>query len=532
MPHQAFHMDADEAERLQNRRSNVAAVRLLTTHSVSMLPSDDEDDSRRYVPDNTHTPHFCYMKLIGYIKDFSRYPLDQVAFDSVDSELLLADVFLLVEAYELVNNRKNYLVFEDNFQSSIASMVEGTGRQNSYKRLKKVCAKFESSTGMSQHEATSNLSYTHFSGKGLNPDDAKACAFVLSFYSGSNVYQTVNRSASIIARRGNGEATALMHNEKFNDASIIMFYLIKALAHIDFYWGIVSRAVNLDAEELEDYRPGNLVTWIQFSSSRTGEKPPAHFASRNAIFIIYSLTGRCIEKFSNFPEEQEVLFPPHSTFLVSRIVKSSSQTHIYMRQIELGLCKYSVMWVDDYIFFDWWENKEYMEKAGTVGTNDNVHFIPKASTESALVFLRSEFGQRLKDKESFRIVTDMTRDKENSPEDAGARLIKAIREMGFNNHCLVFTMNETGAWDKVKTLVRPSHMHNISVTSALPILENFINFRSWTELETKDKIDYVWIFMYMGNLFISTQQNSNPSIFLIRDTYQFRLPCQRIFNKL
>ena len=473
-------MDADEAARLQNRTSNMHAVRVLEKDNASSLLSEDEDDDRRYAVDSTHTPHFCYMKLIGYIQKFARYSVDQVAFDTVNSDLVLDEVILLVEAYELVNNRKKYLVFEDNFLSSVISMMQGAGQQKSCDHLKQVCAKFESPAGMAQHEATSNKSYAHFIGKGMNSDDAMACAFVLSFYSGSSVYQTVNRSASLIARHGNGEATTLVQDKNFNDASVIMYYLVKALAHIDFHWGVVSRAVNLDAKELEDYRPGNLVTWIQFSSSKRGDKPPAHFASRRVIFVIYSLTGRCIEKFSNFPEEEEVLFPPHSTFLVCRVVDSPRQAHIYMRQIELGLCKYSVMWVDDFIFFDWWENKEYMEKAGTVGTNDNVHFIPKASTESALAFLRSEFGQRLKNIETFRIVTDMTRDEEKSPDNAGARLIKAVREMGFNNSCLVFTMNEEGAWGKVKSLMDDSYMHNISVTNALSVLEKFINFRSWS----------------------------------------------------
>ena len=330
---------------------------------------------------------------------------------------------------------------------------------------------------MEQHKATSSISCQYFIKKGMNYDDAMACAFVLSFYTGSNVYQTVNRGASLIARQGNGEATTLKQTDKFKEASVIMYYLIKALAHIDFYWGAVARAVTLDAKELEDYQPGNLVTWIQFSSSKKGEKPPEIFASRNTIFIIYSLTDRCIQRFSNFPNEEEVIFLPHSTFLVNRVEKvSPMQTHIYMRQVELGLCKYSVMWVDDYIFFEWWENKEYMEKASSVGTDINVHFIPKASTESALAFLRSDFGQRLKGTDTFRIVTDMSRDEEVPPENAGARLLVAVREMGFNNHCLVFTMNEQGAWDQVDSLVPPSKRRNITITNDLSVLENFINF--------------------------------------------------------
>ncbi|CAF3439536.1 unnamed protein product [Rotaria sp. Silwood2] len=117
-----------------------------------------------------------------------------------------------------------------------------------------------------------------------------------------------------------------------------------------------------------------------------------------------------------------------------------------------------------------------MEKASTLGTEVNVHFIPKASTESALVFLRCDFGQRLENQPTFRIVTDMTRDEEIPPENAGARLLAAIRNLGFNNHCLVFTMNEQKAWEQVNALVPSSKRQNIFVTSELPVLENFINF--------------------------------------------------------
>ncbi|CAF1593081.1 unnamed protein product [Rotaria magnacalcarata] len=469
MPHQVYHMDADEAERLQTRASNMTTVKLLTAQTEHTF------EGNTHKVDNAHTPHYCYMKLIGSIQHTTDCP-DAKKIDSEKCELLLADnLTLYVEAFELVNNRKKYLVFEDNFQSSITQLVHDRG----FERLREICARFENATGMEQHNAKSNDTYEYFEKKGMDRENALACAFVLSFYTGSHVYQTVNRSASLIARHGNGEATSLVNTNKFKEAGIIMYYLIKALAHIEFYWGIASRAVDLDAKELDDYKPGNLVSWIQFSSSKKGEEPPENFSSRNTIFTIYSLTGRCIEYFSNFPQEEEVLFPPHSTFLVTRIVRiSSTQTKIYMRQIELGLCKHSVMWVDDYIFYDWWENKDYMEKAGTIGMDKNVHFIPKASTESALVFLRCKFGERLKNEPTFRIVTDMTRDKEIQPDNAGARLLAAVRDLGFNNYCLVFTMNEEKAWEKINSLIPASKRHKITVTKDVKILEKFINFVS------------------------------------------------------
>ncbi|CAF2686977.1 unnamed protein product [Rotaria sp. Silwood2] len=55
-----------------------------------------------------------------------------------------------------------------------------------------------------------------------------------------------------------------------------------------------------------------------------------------------------------------------------------------------------------------------MEYAAVKALDMNVHCIPKSCTDSALSFLRSPFGQRLKNRDTFRIVTDMNRENEAS----------------------------------------------------------------------------------------------------------------------
>jgi hypothetical protein len=113
-----------------------------------------------------------------------------------------------------------------------------------------------------------------------------------------------------------------------------MYYLIKGLSHIDFHWGVVTRCVQLSAKELDDYQPGFLVTWLQFSSSNKGFKAPDWFKDRNTIFYIYSLTGRSIKNFSNCAEdEDEILFLPQSSFLVCHVVTVQEKTRIYLRQV-------------------------------------------------------------------------------------------------------------------------------------------------------------------------------------------------------
>ena len=60
------------------------------------------------------------------------------------------------------------------------------------------------------------------------------------------------------------------------------------------------------------------MSWLQFSSSSYG-KITDYFAGRNTRVVIYSLSGRCIEKYSNYSgdnTETEVLFKPYTHFMV------------------------------------------------------------------------------------------------------------------------------------------------------------------------------------------------------------------------
>lgn len=89
-----------------------------------------------------------------------------------------------------------------------------------------------------------------------------------------------------------------------------------------------------------------------------------YFKSRNTYFVIYSLTSRNISEFSPYKEtEREALFLPFSHFLIYKKELENGKNIIYMRQIELGLGIRNVLWVDDNIFNDKWENKSHIEYA-------------------------------------------------------------------------------------------------------------------------------------------------------------------------
>ena len=286
--------------------------------------------------------------------------------------------------------------------------------------------------------------------------------------------EKINRGASIAIRKGNELVTG--EDEKHQVTYPILYFLTSGLSHLPMYWGPCIRAIQLDPKEIDTYQVGAIVAWFQYSSSKKGDSPDASFAPRNCYFHIHSLTGRRIQEFSNFPTEDEVLFLPHSVFLVLKKLHIDNKWHFYLRQVELGFGTFSVLWVDDHILDDQWENKGHMEKAASQRMNHNVHFIPKTNTESAIAFLKSPFGQRLKNEKNFRIMSDMTRNNEKPPHDAGARLLKQVRELGFNNKVMIFTSNAaTGT--KLVNDTCGKKAGDVTVTIAVSDMEKFVNFK-------------------------------------------------------
>ena len=449
----------------------------------------------------TRLRHDCYMLLVGNLQDHAHLEiLDKLVasqdeqieemseggsefavLNSEEMECILEHVKLNADAERLERQRESHFVYEDHFNPTLAEVVK---RNASFEKLKTVCRKYETrkeenvEKAMAQHERRTQKSTPYFLERGLPTDEAQASAFAISFYTGTRS-ETLNRGASLIARQGNAQTIDADTKRELNEAAIILFYLVKALSHIPYYWGYVTRSCELTDDELALYAPGCVITWIQFSSSKKGSNVASGvFEHRNTFFQIFSLTGRPIQQFSNFPEEDEVLFLPHCTFIIFKheVAFHGTQHTIYMRQVELGLSNWSVLWVDDRIFVKDWENKLHMEYAAAKALNLNVHFIPKSSTKSALSFLRSAFGQRLKNQDTFRIVTDMNRENERPIHNAGARLVKAIRQMGFKNKCLIFTSDKRKAEQTLQSELDSKEHQFVSVSSKTDDLQNFVNF--------------------------------------------------------
>lgn len=183
---------------------------------------------------------------------------------------------------------------------------------------------------------------------------------------------------------------------------------------------------------------GNVVTWLQFSSSSYGQ-PTEYFQKRNTRFIIYSLSGRNIQTFSNYGNESEVLFKPFTHFIVLSREKKENILFIYMREIFFGQSSKNILWVDDNIFDPKWENKAIMERA--ILQEPLLNIIPKVSTETAIAFIKSQLCRNRK-AEEFRIISDMTRNNESSSHNAGARFVKQLLPIYNSLKILIFTGNK------------------------------------------------------------------------------------------
>ena len=320
-----YMMDSDEVERLSTRVSHNDVF-----EQIQRGVNNIDDPEMR-------VQNCCYVQLVGRIPNYQTKPSSN-DFQSEDLEKHLESAILYQNATQLLQKREEYAVVEDDFGPKLTQMLI-RGKKPSYSNLIAACGKFDHADLIHLHIMTTEEPHKEFLKKKINEDDAKAYAFAIAFYTGA-YSEMLSLNANIFARRWQRNKATNAENVQVDDnAAMIMYYLIKGLSHINFYWGRVVRYVKLTDKELKDYQPGEIVTWLQFSSSDKGnEKNPRHlkyFKERNTKFVIHSLTGRSIREFSNCSQdEDEVLFLPHSTFVVCQREVVDRKNIIYMRQVD------------------------------------------------------------------------------------------------------------------------------------------------------------------------------------------------------
>ena len=356
--------------------------------------------------------------------------------------------YCIWEDYRKKNSYQNCIAKDSDFYLSVENKYNFEDLQRSIKH-------FTSSdkTEFPWHIEQMNKNYKNMKTNNLSIDEKKACALVLSYYTGKKDNSDRSSRNESVLIRGQNLFTKI---EKWNDGKLfypVLYYLSKALANLPFYWGYTVRCVDMTNDCLSDYQPGTVITWLQFSSSKIGKEPAPYFSKRNTWFFIYSFSSREISQFSVYSTEKEALYSPFSHFLIFKKEYDSfnKRTKIYMRQIEIGLYINNIVWVDDNILNANWENKGLMEKAYSI--KKNLKIIPKITTECALAFMKSFkpfiIGGRVK----YKIISDMNRSNESEPHNAGARLVKYMQDNNFNNiEIMIFTSSSDNAKRELKKL--------------------------------------------------------------------------------
>jgi len=153
--------------------------------------------------------------------------------------------------------------------------------------------------------------------------------------------ETQNKADNIYTRL-NAELTSKQRSHTLPKWKYYLYYLFNAFRKLPPWTGRqdLYRGVNKDLVGLypEKYKIGEKITLYGITSASTELSVMQTFLSPgtpNTIFLINeAFSGRCIERLSSLPGEEEVLFPPASRFLIKGIIRiESNATWIQIKQI-------------------------------------------------------------------------------------------------------------------------------------------------------------------------------------------------------
>ena len=392
----------------------------------------EDETAKRYYTVSGKIPRIYAKNLINY--DIS----------DPNSEKFLE--YCKWENYREKNSYQNCIAKDSDYYLSIDNKYNLEDLKNAIKIFTR-----EDETEYPWHIEQMNKTYQKMTSDNLSIDEKKACALALSYYTGKkgNSDRSSRNVNALI--RGENDFTKINEWSDGEQYYPVLYYLSKALASLPFYWGYTVRCVDMENDIIANYEPGTVITWLKLSSSKVGKNPAPGFSGRNTWFHIYSFSSREISEFSIYSEEQEALYSPFSHFLVFKKVYSDGKYHIYMRQIEIGLYINNIVWVDDNILNQDWENKGLMEKAYAI--KKDLKIIPKITTECALGFIKSFRPFRLDRKVKYKVMSDMTRTNESEPNNAGARLVKYMQDNHLGNiEIMIFTSSSEKAKSELKKL--------------------------------------------------------------------------------
>ena len=120
-------------------------------------------------------------------------------FTEDNTEYILEKLTMQRRPDQWVETRHKHLVYEDHFNPSVVSMANKKGVFG-FDKLIQLCKKYEICAQIDDHGIVSQESYSTFIKAMPSVNNAKAAAFYIAFYIGSQS-GGISRGASIIARQ-------------------------------------------------------------------------------------------------------------------------------------------------------------------------------------------------------------------------------------------------------------------------------------------------------------------------------------------
>jgi hypothetical protein len=98
------------------------------------------------------------------------------------------------------------------------------------------------------------------------------------------------------------------------------------------FYGIVYRGIDIPSKAIGYYEEliGKHKCWYGFTSTSKDRGPAERFGNSLFIIDITRTGGLTISKYSEFPDEDEVILPPGTIFRIDKVVQEHNKTYIYI----------------------------------------------------------------------------------------------------------------------------------------------------------------------------------------------------------
>ena len=142
------------------------------------------------------------------------------------------------------------------FDSNIRVPDSAPGRKAWMERaLGGLHAKLRVGTPTQRRPAVTEENIRYFQDRRLAREDAECCVWALSFYTGEGSKEA-SRAGSLCIRQGNMVTVDPAAQEMVQNTGPVLYFLVRALQHLPYWWGSATRYLTLREEDRGLYQPG------------------------------------------------------------------------------------------------------------------------------------------------------------------------------------------------------------------------------------------------------------------------------------